>query len=225
MAVQEEIAWQISEALRLKLTGEQKKRLRKRHTGNADAYQEYLRGRYEWNNWTPDSFRRAIEHFERAIAYDPNYALAYAGIADSYGAMAYYGFVPPDFGYPRAREAALKASRSIRHRRRARVARPSSICSGSTTGPARNASSRRRCDSTRSTRVAHGLYAIFLITLRRFDEAVARSPQRPAARSAVSPRQHERCWSLYYAGRHEECVRETRRTRELAPAFRRSATC
>ena len=59
LTVQEEIAWQISEALRLKLTGEQKKKLRKRATVNPEAYQEYLRGRYHWNSWSPDGFRRA----------------------------------------------------------------------------------------------------------------------------------------------------------------------
>ena len=63
--MQEEIAWQISEALRLKLTGAQKKKLRKRPTVNPAAYQAYLRGRHHWNNWTPDGFRRALEHFER----------------------------------------------------------------------------------------------------------------------------------------------------------------
>ena len=61
MTVQEEIAWQISEALRLKLTAAQKKKLRKRATVNPEAYQAYLRGRHHWNNWTPEGFRRALE--------------------------------------------------------------------------------------------------------------------------------------------------------------------
>src|SRR4029450_5346880 len=85
MAVQEEIAWRISEALRLKLSPRQKTKLRKRHTVNPEAYQEYLRGRYHWNNWRPDSFRRALEHFQRAIELDPSYALAYAGMRDRSG--------------------------------------------------------------------------------------------------------------------------------------------
>ncbi len=90
ITVQEEIAWHISEALRLKLTGDQKKKLRRRATVNAEAYQEYLRGRYHWNNFSPESLRRAREHFERAIEFDPSYALAYAGLGDAFGAMAYY---------------------------------------------------------------------------------------------------------------------------------------
>src|SRR4030095_11873731 len=79
MMVQEEIAWQISEALRLKLTGEQRKKLRKRPTVDPEAYQEYLRGLHQWHNWSPESFQRAIEHFTRALEHDPHYARAYAG--------------------------------------------------------------------------------------------------------------------------------------------------
>src|SRR3954454_2278259 len=109
IVVQEEIAWQISESLRLKLTGEQKKKMRRRATVNPDAYQEYLRGRYHWNNFSQDSLRRARDHFERAIEFDPSYALAYAGLGDAFGAMAYYGFVPPGEGFPRAGAAARRA--------------------------------------------------------------------------------------------------------------------
>ena len=109
MAVQEAIAWQISEALRLKLSGAQKKKLKKRTTVEPEAYQEYLRGRYHWNSWTPDGFRRALEHFERAIGHDPLYAEAWAGLGDTFGAMAYYGLANPSDAYPRARAAALKA--------------------------------------------------------------------------------------------------------------------
>jgi serine/threonine protein kinase len=109
LTVQEEIAWQISEALRLKLTGEQKKKLQKRPTVNPEAYQEYLRGRFHWNNFSPDSIRRAREHFERAVALDPTYALAYAGLGDTFGAMAYHGHIAPAEGFPRAAAAARRA--------------------------------------------------------------------------------------------------------------------
>ena len=109
LTVQEEIAWQISEALRLKLTTAQKKQLRKRSTVNPEAYQSYLRGRHHWNQWTPDAFRRALDEFQRAIDLDPLYAVAYAGLGDTYGAMAYYGHVDPRTGFGQARAAANRA--------------------------------------------------------------------------------------------------------------------
>jgi eukaryotic-like serine/threonine-protein kinase len=107
--VQEEIAWHISEALRIRLTGEQKKRLTRKKTRSSDAYQEHLRGRYHWNRWTPDGFRAAAEHFEQAVALDASYAPAWAGLGDTYGALAFYHLVDPSDGWPRARDAARRA--------------------------------------------------------------------------------------------------------------------
>ncbi|HEV8316428.1 MAG TPA: protein kinase [Vicinamibacterales bacterium] len=108
-SVQQEIAFQISEGLRVRLTGEERKRLKDAPTTSTDAYQQYLRGRYHWNKWTPEGFLRAAECFERAIEADPRYALAYAGLGDAYGVMGYYGVMPGDVAMAKARAAALKA--------------------------------------------------------------------------------------------------------------------
>ena len=81
----------------------------KRHTANPDAYQLYLKGRYEWNQRTGESMNAAIRHFEDAIALDPKYALAYAGLADCYSIGADYRSVPIDEGYRAAKEYARKA--------------------------------------------------------------------------------------------------------------------
>ena len=91
ISLQEQIAWQISEALRIRLSAPQKKRFRKRATGSGEAYQAYLRGRHEWSKWRAEGFRSAIGHFETAISIDPKYALAYAGLPETYGALGYYG--------------------------------------------------------------------------------------------------------------------------------------
>lgn len=109
LALQEELAWHISEALRIRLTGEQKKRLRRKPTASGDAYQEYLRGRFEWNKWTPAGFRASVDHFQRAIELDPDFAPAWAGLGDAHGALAYYNFIAPSEGFPRAETAARRA--------------------------------------------------------------------------------------------------------------------
>jgi eukaryotic-like serine/threonine-protein kinase len=109
ISLQEQIAWQISEALRIRLSAPQQKRFRKRATGNADAYQAYLRGRHEWSKWRTEGFRSAIGHFEAAISIDPKYALAYAGLAETYGALGYYGQLPTDVAMTRASAAAYAA--------------------------------------------------------------------------------------------------------------------
>ncbi len=108
-AVQEEIAKEISEKLRPRLTGEEKKRLTKRHTENTEAYQLYLKGRYYWNKRTEEGVKKGIEYFQHAIEKDPGYALAYTGLADSYAVLGYYNYLPSKEAYPRAKAAATKA--------------------------------------------------------------------------------------------------------------------
>jgi TolB-like protein/Tfp pilus assembly protein PilF len=84
LAIQEEISQQISEKLQVNLTGEEQKLLTRRYTRNTDAYYLYLNGRYFWNQRESDQLDKAIEFFQRAISLDPDYALAYAGLADAY---------------------------------------------------------------------------------------------------------------------------------------------
>jgi eukaryotic-like serine/threonine-protein kinase len=107
--LQEEIAREITDKLRLQLTGDEKKRLTKRATGNKEAYQLYLKGRYWLDKRTPEGFSKAIEYFQQAIAKDPQYALAYSGLADCYSWFPLFAFVSPKEAYPKAKEAALKA--------------------------------------------------------------------------------------------------------------------
>src|SRR5713226_2923531 len=99
-AVQEEISREISERLRLRLTGEEQKRLTKRYTENTEAYQLYLKGRYYWNKRTPQAFKKAMEHFEQALEKDPGYALAYGGLADCYNSLSWYGVLAPKDSLP-----------------------------------------------------------------------------------------------------------------------------
>jgi serine/threonine protein kinase/tetratricopeptide (TPR) repeat protein len=108
--VQEDIAQEISTNLELKLTSEEKRTLSKRHTQNTEAYQLYLKGRFCWNKRTEAELRAGIDFFTRAIDCDHAYALAYAGLADSYTTQAFlWPYVPPSELMPRARQAAAKA--------------------------------------------------------------------------------------------------------------------
>jgi TolB-like protein/Flp pilus assembly protein TadD len=107
----EEIAEDISEKLRLKLSGEDKKQLAKRYTENTEAYQFYLKGRYfVTTKRTEEWIKKGIEYFQKAIDLDPNYALAYSGISEAYGFLASStGGWSPHKAYPKAKAAALKA--------------------------------------------------------------------------------------------------------------------
>lgn len=109
LAVQEEIANEISKTLRLSLTGDERKRLSQRPTHDAQAYQDYLRGRFYWNKRTADGVKKGIGHFEKAIEKDPSYPLAYVGLADSYNILGFYAYAAPRDAYPKAKAAALRA--------------------------------------------------------------------------------------------------------------------
>jgi eukaryotic-like serine/threonine-protein kinase len=111
LAIQDEISEEISGKLRVKLTGEEKKRLAKRQTYDAEAYQLYLKGRHHWNRWTEDGFYKAIEYFQQAIEKDPGYALAQTGVADSYVLLGWNSYLPPKEAFPKAKAAAMKALR------------------------------------------------------------------------------------------------------------------
>ena len=107
--VQEEISSEISEKLRLRLSGDQKKRITKRYTGSTEAYHLYMKGRYFWNKRTEDALKKSIEYFNQAIGKDKKFALAYAGIANSYNILSYYSYFPPNEIWPKAKAAAVKA--------------------------------------------------------------------------------------------------------------------
>jgi eukaryotic-like serine/threonine-protein kinase len=109
--LQDEIAGDISETLRLKVTGEHSGKLVKRYTENIEAYHYYLKGRYfVTTKRTEEWIKKGIEFFQKAIDLDPNYALAYSGIAEAYGFLASStGGWSPHKAYPKAKAAALKA--------------------------------------------------------------------------------------------------------------------
>lgn len=108
--VQQQIARDISEHLRLKLSGREQQ-LNKGGTNDTEAYQSYLRGRYFWNKRTADGLRKAIEQFQQAIDRDPNYALAYAGLADCYLLLEQYAGTPASETLSKAKAAATHALR------------------------------------------------------------------------------------------------------------------
>jgi len=107
--IQDEIALAIVDKLKIKLLGKEKQGLVKRHTDNQEAYSYYLKGRYFFNKMNPGGYEKAIENFEQAIEKDPNNAVAFAGLADSYWWSSIWGNLPPHQTFPKAREAAKRA--------------------------------------------------------------------------------------------------------------------
>jgi TolB-like protein/Flp pilus assembly protein TadD len=109
VSLQSEIAKDVSTKLQLKLSGADEAKVTKTSTANPEAYQAYLKGRYYWNRRTGENIRKAIEQFKSAVEKDPNYAIAYVGLADSYSIAPEFLQMPFEEALPRAKAYATKA--------------------------------------------------------------------------------------------------------------------
>jgi serine/threonine-protein kinase len=174
LTVQEEIAKQISEKLRLKLTGEEQKRLAKQHTENTEAYRLYLLGRYYWNRRTLESLNRGIESFRQAIDNDPNYALAWAALADSYSLLgSAVGGLSPRETFPTAKAAALTALKIDDALAEGHTALAMVILRYDWDWPAAEREIRRAIDLNPNYALTHQWYADYLRWMGRSNEAIA----------------------------------------------------
>ena len=108
-AIQTEVAQHVSDALEMRLLDEERQQIEKKPTGDISAYTFYLKGRYYWNERSREALEKAIKYFEEAIRMDSRFALAYAGLADSYRVLVDHEYLPPSEGNPKTEEAARKA--------------------------------------------------------------------------------------------------------------------
>ena len=109
ISLQNSIAHDVSHKVKSKLSGTEEQRLVKNPTHNAEAYQLYLKGRFHWSKRTGKDMQKSIEYYDQAVALDPNFALAYAGLADSYVLLSGYAATSPHESFPKAKNAARKA--------------------------------------------------------------------------------------------------------------------
>lgn len=116
-AVESEIAAKIAETLQAKLTGAEEKAIATRPTENSQAHQLYLKGRYYWDKSLGPGFEKSRDYYQQAIALDPSYALAYAGLADYYGFAFANGLLPPEERWAKAEEDAANKALELSHTR------------------------------------------------------------------------------------------------------------
>jgi eukaryotic-like serine/threonine-protein kinase len=218
-AIQDDISNEISENLRLKLTHAEKKRLVKRQTCDADAYALYLKGRHHWNKWTEEGFYKAIEQFQCAVEKDPSYALAYAGLADSYVLLGWNAYLPPKDAFPMAKSAALEATRLEPDLGEARTALAATLWLYDWNWPEARAEFERSLALNPTYPTANHWYAEFLMTMGRHEEALAkmRSSQELDPLSLIISVAIG--WTLYMNRRYDEAIEQIRRTFELDPNY------
>jgi len=218
-SLQEELAREISEKLRLKLTGEEKQRLTRRYTKSEEAYEYYIRGRYHWNRRSSESLQTAIQCFGRAIDKDPGYALAYTGLADCYNLLPLFLPVSPKDTAPQAKAAAEKALAIDGSLAEAHTSLACYLHRTSRDWAGAGREFRRALQLNPGYATAHHWYANYLAALGRFDEALEEI--RPALEAdPLSIAIHTaRGGILYTARRYDEAIAVLGKIIEMDPNF------
>jgi eukaryotic-like serine/threonine-protein kinase len=172
-SVQQEIAMAISGNLRVRLTSEDKTRLSKPYTTDAEAYQLYLKGRYHANQGTAEGLKKSVEYFQQAIGKDPAYAMAYAGLADSYGSLgSALMYLPPSETLPKAKAAAMKALELDDTLAEAHAALAYAEFYG-WNWPGAEREFKRAIELNPGSAISHQRYSEYLYARARFDESIA----------------------------------------------------
>jgi serine/threonine protein kinase/Tfp pilus assembly protein PilF len=218
LALQEEIARQISQKLQLKLGGEDEKRVGKRFTEDPEAYKLYLKGRFYWNKRTEDGLKKGIEYFNQAIERDPSYALAYAGLADCYAILVELEASAPTELYPRVKAAAQQALEIDDSLAEAHTSLGAAYEYEWHWADAEN-QYKRAVELNPSYATAHHWYAAYLISRLRSDEAI-REMQRALELDPLSLIINTSMGRvLYGAGQYDRALEQLKKTLDLDPNF------
>jgi eukaryotic-like serine/threonine-protein kinase len=215
LAVQDEIANEILDKLRVRVTGEEKKRATKRYTEDAEAYQLYLRGRFYWNQGTIAGYKKSIEYLQQAIARDPKYALAYAGLADSNLFLGSFWVEP----ISEAKVAAQKAIELDPMLSEAHVAMGHIKLWLDWDWLAAEREFKQGIALNSGSALAHGQYAMFLAAMGRLNDAIDELKRAQGLDSLSPIINTDLGWCLLYAGQSGDAIRQFRTTLELDPNY------
>jgi tetratricopeptide (TPR) repeat protein len=218
-SVQQEIANAISGNLRVRLTSEEKTRLGKPYSANAEAYQLYLKGRYHANQGTTAyGYKKGIEYFQQAIDKDPGYALAYAGLADSCAGLGGgNAYAPPRETLPKAKAAATKALELDETLGEAHAALGYAGFFSDWNWATAEREFRRAIELNPNSAISHGRYSEILATRERFDESVAEG-ERAQLLDPLSPQVLTQLGYAYLsAHRYDEAIAQFQSALELDP--------
>ncbi|PWT90531.1 MAG: hypothetical protein C5B54_07000 [Acidobacteria bacterium] len=218
LAVQSDISKEISEQLRLKLTGEEQQKVTKRYTENPEAYELYLKGIYFWNKRTHDGLEKSIDYFQQAIEKDPKYALAYAGLANAYIVLADSDWITPAEARQKVNQATLKALELDDTLGEAHACM-AGIEEYNWNWAAEEKEYKRAIELNPSYATAHHWYSIYLSEMGRHDEAIAEI-KRAQELDPLSLVINNNAGDRYLeARRYDEAIKQYRKTIDIDPNY------
>jgi len=216
--IQSDIAEKIAKALRTKFSPEAGEQLQKKPTENLEAYRLYLQGRYLWNKRTEEDLKRAIEYFEQAIEKDPNYAMAYVGLADCYLVLPDYSSISKKEVNPKAKAAALKALEIDNNLGKAHASL-ANIKNDNWDWEGAEKEYKRAIELDPGYATAHHWYALYLMYMARFDEAIEEI-KRALELDPFSLVINRNVGQVYcYARQYGQAIEALKRTIEMDPNF------
>lgn len=219
-AIQDEIAREIVKALKVRLLGEEEVQLGKKYTENIEAYNFYLRGRYFWNKRTEEEVNKAVEYFKKAIERDPRYALAYAGLADSYIIYGSWHFLSPNESFPESKKAAIKALEIDPLLAEAHNALAFDTFAYDWDWQGAEKGFKRALELNPNYAVGRQFYSEYLGAMGRFDEALTEI-RRAQELDPLSLMISAVAGKIYFfAGKYDKAIEQLQKTLETGPDFR-----
>jgi serine/threonine-protein kinase len=217
--IQEKVAVEIVQALQLRLSPDEKQHLKKRFTENTGAYQSYLQGRFFWNKRSEQGLKTAIKYFEQAIENDPSYALAWAGIADSYSLLGEFGNIPRKELYPKARAAVNKALEIDNRLAEVHTSLASILMLREWDWVNSAKEFKLALELNPNYATAHHWYSQWFLDMGRLEESL-RMISRAAELDPVSQAiLKDKGLVLYYNRQYDEAIEMARKTLELDPNY------
>jgi tetratricopeptide (TPR) repeat protein len=221
LSVQSEVARSIARALTLELLPVEQDE----SATSTEAHDAYLKGRYQWNKGRPEQIEKSIGQFEQAIEIAPDFALAHAGLSDSYIMLGMYYTLPPTEAYEKAKAAAARALELDDTLAEAHTSLGTIRFRFDWNWQEAEREFKRALELNPSYSRAHHDYAWFLVAMERFDEAIAEmkraqelDPLSPLANSDVG-------WVYLRARRYDDAIKQIERTLELEPDFGSAQAC
>ena len=218
LAVQDRVSERVAHALVPQITGEEQRLLAKHYTEDAEAYQSYVRGRYHWSKINPADWNKAVDYFNRAIEKDPDYALAYTGLADAYVSIVADSLISKPEAIPKAKQAAMTALRLDDTLAEAHVSLGRIKAFYDWDWSSAEGEFKRAIELNPNSADAHREYAYYLTTVGRSEQAIAEAKQARELDPLSQLANYHVAWALIAARRYDEAIEQSQQALGTFPA-------